>query len=163
MTTTDNAIVRNDYVGLHPDFLPRLLRLESLIADRDIAVVRFETLRSYSRQQQLHDRGDSDASPLMAPHVAGCAADFVLDVKRVPVGQRPHGGKMYDDPWSRTTASARATWREFGAAAKDAGLVWGGLWPSTKRYGTTNRGLDQWGFGWDLSHVELPGWRKALK
>ncbi len=48
-------------------------------------------------------------------------------------------------------------WWLIGYWAEEAGLAWGGRWgtPASARKVEAHAGM---GYGWDLPHVELPGW-----
>lgn len=139
------AVIKS-LAGLRDPFLIRLLALEGTMRDRGIHMVRWETLRTAERQAELKSRGASRAGPGESPHEWGLAADYVLDVERVPVRRRAWGSKMVLDAWDHESPRAVATWAAFGQAVRDVGLVWGGDWPNFV----------------DRPHVELPRWRDLI-
>jgi peptidoglycan L-alanyl-D-glutamate endopeptidase CwlK len=145
---------------LKDPFAGRVMLLVELCATESIHVAPFETHRSLQRQMQLYAKGRAEttpgdwvivnrskivtrAKPGESAHNWDMAADFVLDVDRVPVRMREWRGKMHADAWDDETPEAVDTWEKFGQAARSCGLNWGGDFKSIR----------------DLPHVEMPGWQ----
>jgi len=136
----------NTLKSLRSPFLEKLLALESIIRQREIPLIRWETFRCEDRQDMLFARGASKAKWGKSAHNFGLAADYVLDTERVPVRKRAWRGRMFPDAWDNETPEALAAWENFGCAAEELGLEWGG----------------RWGFV-DLPHVQLKGWRFLIR
>lgn len=146
---------RSDLAGLRPGFRHLIEQLEHRMRAEKIHMRRWETLRTYSRQRQLLERGASNAPAGRSPHNLGLAVDYVLDTRRVHVAMKPWKNTTVPFAWDRSTEHARQTWRRFGALAESLGLVWGGRWSWPNGQDT-----DEHGLGWDLPHVEAPDWRR---
>lgn len=132
--------------SLRDDVIPLFENLVQKIAEKNLPMKLWETLRTQRRQDYLYSKGRTreqlDRVGITLPaipnnpegtvtdvrnsrHISGTAADFILDSKHPywkEKGVKIRGG------WDTSTPEALVVWGEFGKLAKELGFNWGGAW-----------------------------------
>ena len=120
------------------------------IANENLPIVLFETLRTPERQKFLYTKGRTTpmvrevgiyefpglpteptvTKTLKSNHFSGHAADFILDI------QHPYWKTVNYNPSGAWDVSSKTepVWQRFGQLAKESGFNWGGYWQSFKDY-----------------------------
>lgn len=124
-------------IGVHPLMIEWGRLFVARMAAYGIPVYCNEYVRTAARQRQLVADGLSKAPPEKAPHVWGCAGDFVHAI---------NGWQL-----------SKKQWEFFGVVGKELAIqrsipiVWGGDWPPI---------VDK--VGWDPAHWQLKNWRAEM-
>ena len=142
-----------DISELTPDMQAKAKRHMELMAERDVPILIYSTYRDFHEQAKLYRQGrpfaeiHAKAEELSNEYKRPDLARILIQVgpqfgpKRTNAGpgQSVHNYRMaYDgvpmragEPvWGDTTPEDERLWTLYGEKAKEAGLAWGGDWPS---------------------------------
>lgn len=98
---------------LQPAFWERLAPVLKALRGQGFKPYLFETMRSTDRALELVAKGKSKAKGGLSMHCFGLAADVIC----------------YEHQWD-CARNHCAFFTTYGTAVEDAGLVWGGRWPT---------------------------------